>query len=286
MRMRIHLPEGIYRAAVIVLSLFLLTAALLKAWALVTDPLVADPVFGSPTVLALVMLVESGVGFWLLWGGWPRLARIVVSLLFLVFAGASLYLAAFAKTSTCGCLGNIPVSPWLAFGFDVAVLLFLHLVMPNNQVFYQINLDGLFGRALALVGGTGVLLAFCFTILTLLNGSVYEGLARLRGEKVSVRPPVTDVGEGMLGENRAFTVTLYNHGHSPIRVSGGTSNCSCVAIRNLPAIIPGHQELPVEVGVSYTGREGAFEKGFLFYLEDESQSYAVGRLKGRILSTE
>jgi hypothetical protein len=71
-------------------------------------------------LLALVgALLELLVGVSLLLRVWPRVSVPVGGLLFVLMAGVSV--VAISRSATrCGCLGAVPMSPWVVFFFDVA----------------------------------------------------------------------------------------------------------------------------------------------------------------------
>ncbi|HZZ81867.1 MAG TPA: hypothetical protein VFE62_25425 [Gemmataceae bacterium] len=60
-------------------------------------------------------------------------------------------------------------------------------------------------------------------------GSTQAALAYLRAEEVSISPHRVDMGEGQPGEMREAVLELRNWGDNPVRIYGGTSDCSCVA---------------------------------------------------------
>ena len=60
----------------------------------------------------------------------------------------------------------------------------------------------------------------------------------MRTERLSVHPPLIDMGHGAPGETREATVELTNRTDQPIRLIGGTADCSCTVIGDLPVTIP------------------------------------------------
>lgn len=117
------------------LSLFvgitLLTAALAKAHALPRPPVLGTD-GRSPGQVAII-LVESGLGLWLLAGWRPvgaKRAAVGVFSLFLVLSLKN----GVAGTESCGCFGEWSVNPWVMAGFDAAVVLLLVVSKPIPQV--------------------------------------------------------------------------------------------------------------------------------------------------------
>ena len=72
---------------------------------------------------------------------------------------------------------------------------------------------------------------------SLVFGSVEVAVAKLRGESLSVTPYV-DFGSGKPGEALEATATVTNYTDAPVRLIGGTSDCSCATIEDFPLTIP------------------------------------------------
>jgi hypothetical protein len=105
-----------------VAGLLLISAAALKALQLLTDAAatVVHPL--GQYYLPAEIGVELAGGLLVLSGLYWRILRWFVLLLFMAFAGYSLYLALSGAIS-CGCFGPLHVNPWWTFGLDCAVVL-------------------------------------------------------------------------------------------------------------------------------------------------------------------
>jgi len=90
----------------------------------------------------------------------------------------------------------------------------------------------------------------------LLYGSPRAALARLRGDLLSVSPQYLDLGTGSEGQVLASAVEITNWTDRPVRLIGGTSDCSCVATKDLPHTVPpGAAKLvTIEVTAPKTGQ--------------------------------
>ncbi len=86
----------------------------------------------SWSLQVMTILFEVVLGFWFLWGGNPRLLRRTGIGAFSVFACISLA-KGLAGFSSCGCFGEVAVSPWLIFLVDVGVVLALLVATPANS---------------------------------------------------------------------------------------------------------------------------------------------------------
>ena len=72
-------------------------------------------------------------------------------------------------------------------------------------------------------------------------GSVPAAIAYFRGDRVSVRPRLVEIGDGAPGEIRLGTVEVTNWTDETVRIFGGTSDCSCTVLGDLPVTIPAKQ---------------------------------------------
>jgi hypothetical protein len=90
---------------------FLLTAAGLKLYSLLYRPFSPGSPFLSRTAEFALLEMETVLALWLL-SGWRRSwAWLATSVVFILFTLASLYMAWHGRSS-CGCFGEVPVSPW------------------------------------------------------------------------------------------------------------------------------------------------------------------------------
>ena len=81
---------------------------------------------------------------------------------------------------------------------------------------------------------------------SLAYGSPQAALARLRGDKLTAEPSFIDFGAIESGQTFDTSIAVRNWTDRPIRLVGGTSDCSCIATDGLPATIePGEvQSIP------------------------------------------
>jgi hypothetical protein len=100
-------------------------AGLAKAHQILTGPL--TNAFQSPVERWLpvsLMASEVAFGLWLWSGLYPRRARTLAIALFSVYLAVSLF-QALSGSATCGCFGNVPMSPWFTATMDTAVIIAL-----------------------------------------------------------------------------------------------------------------------------------------------------------------
>lgn len=270
---------NISKAVRLAVGLFLLTAAGLKAHGIATDPASQDSLLLSARLLVASIEIEILLGLWLM-SGWATRGAWLASIgFFTLLACASLYMA-FVGQSSCGCFGRVTVSPWQAFGVDVALVCATLLWRPSRAPGTRASawLQG----ALTTAGGTVVLLTLIGGAFLLFSDDPAEALARLRGEVITVEPSISDVGTGVNEEQHEFQVQVRNNTERTIHIVGGTANCSCMAIADLPMTVPAHQARTMRVKIRLKGTAGAFQQPFRLFTDDETQEIVFGRVRGYI----
>jgi len=95
-------------------------AATLKTYDLLTDPADAEGSWWG-WLSTITVGIEFFIGLWLVAGAYPKQARIITILCFIVLALVSLAKIATGEAS-CGCFGKLRVSPFFTLGFDVLAL--------------------------------------------------------------------------------------------------------------------------------------------------------------------
>jgi hypothetical protein len=207
------------------LGLLLLAAAGLKLNGLAVDPVGRMGLFTLPAFQIAVVEFELFLAVWLLWGRLPLGSWATALGVFTIFAGVSAYQGWIGRAS-CGCFGQLSVSPWYAFGIDVAVLLALLLGRPDLGTVWQ-QPQHLLKSILPIfygLGGAVVVLGPLAGLASLVYGSPDAALAHLRGERISLYPRLVDVGMGDPGEPRETVVEVVNRTDHPIRLLGGTKD--------------------------------------------------------------
>lgn len=265
-----------------ILGVLLLLAAALKANGLAADPVARMGIFAAPEFQVAVIEFELFLALWLLWGVRPLGSWVVALATFTGFAAISCYQGLVGQTS-CGCFGRVTVSPWYAFGLDVLVLVALLVGRPDLKPLWENPRRGLTAALLPAAWGlAGMALVACLLLgaAHFGFGSVPAALAYFRGERVSLEPRVLDLGEGAGGETREVTVTLTNWTDQPIQLFGGTADCSCTVLQDLPVTIPAREFREVAIQVRLSGKPGIFTRKAAFLINLEF------RLTGQITRIE
>jgi hypothetical protein len=267
-----------------ILGLFLITTAVLKIQGPADGALGQNVILFSPRIQFVAAELEMLIGLWLLSGWAKRAAWLACIAFFLALAATSLYLGLMGQSS-CGCFGRIEVSPWKALGLDLACLIAMAIWRPALRAAAGAAHPRWRREALAISGGSGALLAVGLGVVQFVTERPGDLLARLRGEAIAVEPAVVDLGTDLLGKVHRFTVQIHNHSDRSIRIIGGTSNCSCMAIDDLPVLILAHETVSVSAVTAFKGTAGMFQNEFIFYTDDEQQNQVVARVKGRIVDS-
>jgi hypothetical protein len=218
-------------------GVLLLVAAGLKLYGWNVSPFAQYGWLLSPAVQTVAVGWELFLGVWLLSGTARRWAWVFALLTFTAFALVSGYLGIIGQAN-CGCFGVIQASPWVAFGVDIAVLALLVLARPRAESADAVGLRWVGGVAAVLVA----LLATSFLIF----GSAEAAVAKLRGQTLTNTSHL-DFGTGTPGTVATATATVHNWTDAPLRLIGGTSDCSCLATQDLPITIPPNGSVEVSV---------------------------------------
>jgi len=155
----------------------------------------------------------------------------------------------------CGCFGTIKASPWHAFGVDVAAIVLLAIARPTlakMELRKEAISTGKWGLGLAAV------FALILGVGVAIYGSPAAALAKLRGDSLTVDRPHIDFGHGKAGDFFSQRVIVTNWTSAPLRIIGGTSDCSCITTSDLPiTLAPGEaKSIAIEYRVPSTDRPG------------------------------
>jgi len=181
--------------------------------------------FTAPSFQIAVIEFEFFLAAWLLWGRQPLGSWLAAFCVFTIFACVSAYQGWIGRAS-CGCFGQLSVSPWYAFGIDLAVLFALILGRPDLEALHRQPWQLLLSILPVVygLGGAVVILASLAGLANWVYGSPDAALAHLRGERISLYPRLVDVGTGAPGEEREAAIEVVNREDHPIRLIGGTKD--------------------------------------------------------------
>ena len=209
------------------------------------------------------------------------------TLAFYFFAGISFYLG-WIGVATCGCFGAIKASPWHAFGVDVVAVLLLAGLRPNLLLGVTVTSSEFRHEAVAgigyLTGIAGLMAALTGAAALAYGGSPEAAMARLRGEQVTAQPTYLDFGIAEPSQVVAGTIEVKNWSRRPVRLIGGTSDCSCVTTDGLPChISPGETvALAVQLKMPAGGRGAFVRKAEIWWTNSDKQKTIRLLVGGRV----
>jgi hypothetical protein len=238
----------------LVLGALLVVTATLKMSGGSSEALRSAMPFVSPRLYASGVMAELILGAWLITGLAPAWSWLSSLGFFGLLAYMSFQLGITGQAS-CGCLGKVHVSPWWAFGVDVAAMASLFLAPPT---FVVLRLRQQHRFAVASIGASG---------LAVLALSLFAGqyVSTLTGNPLSYHLVSPVNVSGRSGTTHSLTIRLYNHSDTALTIVGGTSDCACIATDDLPLAIPGQSHRDVRVRIRLTGTTGKFSRRFRFF---------------------
>lgn len=220
----------------IVAGAILLTAALLKSSssaAMLLSPLIPIPAIWSKMA---ILPFEFALGFWLILKPSDPGVRLTATLAFIAMVLLNAFNGALGASS-CGCFGEIVVSPWTMFVLDLLIAVVLVITSEGGfRVMMRTGWSGLFlffvSIAFSLaIFGLGVVAQY---------GTPGRFLAAMRNEPLVVRPTSLNFGSDFGNSIVERPVEIENRSNQVIRIIGATSDCSCASTSALPLeIAPG-----------------------------------------------
>lgn len=267
------------------LAALFFTAAALKGHALWNHPLSSDFLLGSRTAELGVIYGEVLVDLWLLSGWlWP-LAWLTTFAVFTLFAMRSA-LQTWEGHASCGCFGQVHVAPWVTLLIDLAALSLLGLIRPHKSTWNALRHHALFRRLLVPLTTAAVLLAGGVCLLVGQSGSVSLALAKLRGDRLLITPPVADLGSHTAGSLVHAQVAIINITERPLRLVGGTTDCRCITTADLPVTVPPGGSVTIRIQVGFGGHPGRFRRGYWLWTDDHKHPQALAWFTGLVTHPE
>ena len=259
------------------LGVLLLAAALLKLGGRDVSAVPQVGWFSAPWLQVAAAEWEILLGLWLISGLARRAASLAGLVTFVVFAGVSGTLG-WQGVASCGCFGTIQASPWWAFGIDIAAILLLGVSRPRAD--HSPRMPA--GVAVAVLIAVAAL-AVSAAAGTLVYGSPAAAMARLGGDSLHLAADYLDFGDGKPGERLTAEVRVRNFTDRPLRLIGGTADCSCVTTSDLPITLPPRGEAAVSVQLKLPESRGRFTRVAEFWTDCDDQRTLRLRLGARVM---
>jgi hypothetical protein len=228
-------------------------------------------------VLAVLFELALGVGLTVARRAHAGLWLVTVAA-FVGFLGYNLHGLLVGQTS-CGCFGAVTVRPGQALALDAAVLVLL-------SVWAAVDPGARLGastvrQAGSFLAGYAAAAALWLLPAHLLFGSVEAAAAAVRGDAVFVEPAVLDFGAQPAGTAAEATLTVRATRRQPVRLVGGTSNCSCTLLPDLPAAVPAGGSCRLRVRLTVPRGTGAYQVRAVLWTDSETNDVLPVAIRGR-----
>lgn len=241
--------------------------------------------FSAPAVQFFLIQYELFLAVWLLSGKFALKAWWTALLTFFAFAAVSGYQGWIGRTS-CGCFGRVMLNPWYAFALDIAVLTALLFARPQQIPAPDVSssraqnaLRPITWAVAGIIAVSGVFVGIAFIGF----GSIPAAIAHFRGEPVSMLPRTLNLGVCVPGSSQDIVIEVKNWTDKSIRLVGGTADCSCTVLHDLPALIPAKESKSVSVQMRVPTKPGTFVRTASFLVDVDGSSKRVGfRITGTI----
>jgi hypothetical protein len=219
---------------------------------------------------------ELFLGGWLLSGRHRAAAWLTAAATFAVFAVAS-FLSGWAGEASCGCLGSVPLLPWWAFAGDLVVLAALFGLADRPAITSRDVLPPL----VAFAAHTGLVLVAWTVFAAVRYGSTEEAVAVLKGQRLVVGSSLLDLGDVPADAGVTGTVEIRNRSGTSVRLLGGTTDCTCTLIQDLPMDIPPGESRTVTVGFRAPAGDGNFRHTGTIWTDSRGQQEVSITVVGR-----
>ena len=254
------------------LGLFLLIAAGLKLSGLHFGIIPEVQWLSVPRVQLAAAQWELVLGVWLISGTFRGGTWVASILTFGAFAFVSGSLG-WVGVTDCGCFGVIKASPWVTFGIDAGIMVVLAFTRPDLSFARGgIRQFGPVAASIAMLSG---ILVITLAAAVVRYGSIGAATAELRDNRVSA-PEYVDFGTCTPLVSYDGAVAIRNLTNHPIRLVGGTSDCSCLTTDGMPIEIPsdGQENVTVSLRLPLTA-SGTFTRLVKIWIDDEGTQRTV-----------
>lgn len=166
---------------------------------------------------------------------------------------------------------------------DLIALTLLALVRPSRSAWTSLLASSAVRRLMLPAGSLILLVASAAGIFIHQAGSVQAALAELRGDVLRVEPTLADLGAHPGRTSQEVKIALHNRSGQPIRIVGGTTDCSCAATVDLPVTIPAGETAEITLKVRFGGQPGRFQRGYWLWTDAKVQPTVVAWFTGLVV---
>lgn len=176
------------------------------------------------------------------------------------------------------------MSPWIALGLDVLVLLLLLLAAPK---FTELICDCRVAAPRLCWAAASATLSVILLISVgiIFFGSSDAALAALRRDPITITPTI-NFGSGRPNEIVEATVEIANRSGAPVQIYGGSSDCSCHAINDLPVTIEPGQSIRLHVALRRPNVTGWISRSGYFRTDYPAVPKLYFRMTGQVVMTD
>ncbi len=269
------------RGVSIALGSLLIVAASLKIAGGNVSPLPGVGWLSLPGVQLTVVVLELLIGVGLIFDIAKPLNWLAAVLLFGMFSVVSAYLGLIGQAN-CGCFGTIEASPWTAFAVDLLAVTALVIVRPRRESWQSLRNSNRIRTTSKLLGGAALVMAVLALGSSYAFGSLAAAVAKLRGDSLYASSYL-DFGSADPGEKLEHPLEVSNLSSEPIRLIGGTSDCSCVTTSAMPLTIAPGESIAITIHLKVPQSDpGAFTRTASLWTDCESQRTISFRLGCRV----
>jgi hypothetical protein len=79
-----------------------------------------------------------------------------------------------------------------------------------------------------------------------------------------------------------YQVQLVNHSDHPVRIIGGTSDCSCVATADLPVTLSSKDSQWISIRVKLSSQPGFFNRQVVFWTDNDRARVIAVMITGKV----
>jgi hypothetical protein len=238
----------------------------------------ARGVFALPWVQVSIIYAEVLSGLWFLLSKNSSLQWLAALTLFAGFTAVNLYQGLQGEAS-CGCFGPLRANPWIVFGVNITVVASLTYFRPT---FDQFGTRREVKRFVVLVSALGLFVSLALASLFFGFGPFDRLTALLRLEPYYISPQAIDFGIGTPGQIKDADLLITNLSDKPIRVVGGSSSCSFVAMGDYPVVVEPGESRSMRIRVSYPVVPGSFAHTGTYFIDAGGLEVARFQLIGTI----
>ncbi|MGL4423241.1 MAG: MauE/DoxX family redox-associated membrane protein [Gemmataceae bacterium] len=236
--------------------------------------------FISPSWLQLsIVQYELFLGAWLLSGVSKPASKLVAIITFALFAIYTLQ-SILSGQPSCGCFGALPMKPWWTLGIDVILATGLTLGFFSGKLDKTEVLIDIVQFVLAMALTIGM-----WSIVVVYRYETTENaIALLRGQRLVIPSSKIDLGDVPVDSTTTGTIELMNRSGEVVKLAGGSTDCVCTMIEDLPMDIPAGETRSIRVRYKAPASAGKIQHIGTIYTNNSQQSAVEITIVGQAIA--